>query len=83
MGFQIVYSQKQELIITLEVDILTSQPPTVLDSLFPSLGESRRFPKLQYVKEEIVKSKEDNFNNDTTLDLGSILRTHKQLLTYR
>ena len=62
LGFQIVYSQKQELIITLEVDILTSQPPTVLDSLFPSLGESRRFPKLQYVKEEIVKSKEDNFN---------------------
>ena len=52
----------EQLIITLGVDVLTSQPHTVLVSLFPSLDESRRFPKLQYVKEDIVKIKEDNFN---------------------
>lgn len=40
----------KQLIITLGVDVLTSQPHTVLVSLFPSLDESRRFPKRECFK---------------------------------
>ena len=55
LAFQIVYSQMEQLIITLGVDVLTSQPHTVLVSLFPSLDESRRFPKRECFKEKIAK----------------------------
>ena len=37
--FEIVNSQSQQLIIAIGDDILTSQPPTILVSLLPSLEE--------------------------------------------